>query len=81
MEKLKLTSVRLSKGTLDSASKLSNAGIYRCTSDILRIAIWLGLKFMNAGVLRQLQDMMWKEEIGWKQYTLEDVLRTLGHKL
>lgn len=81
MEKLKLTSVRLSKDTLGSASKLSNAVIGRCTSDILRIAIWLGLKFMNAGVLHQLQDMMWKEETGWKSYTLEDVLRTLGHKL
>lgn len=81
MEKLKLTSVRLSKDTLDSASKLSNVVIGRCTSDILRIAIWLGLKFMSAGVLHQLQDMMWKEETGWKSYTLEDVLRTLGHKL
>lgn len=81
MKKLKSTSVRLSKDTLDSASKLSNAVIGRCTSDILRIAIWLGLKFMSVGVLHQLQDMMWKEEIGLKQYTLEDVLRTLGHKL
>ena len=81
MENLKLTSVRLSKDTLESASKLSNAGIYLCTSDILRIAIWLGLKFMRAGVLLQLQDMMGKEETGWKSYTLEDVLRTLGHKL
>ena len=81
MEKLKLTSVRLSKDTLDRASKLSNVVIGRCTSDILRIAIWLGLKFMNAGVLHQLQDMMWKAETGWKSYTLEDVLRTLGHKL
>lgn len=81
MEKFKLTSVRLSKGTLDSASKLSNADNYLCTSDILRIAIWLGLKFMRAGVLLKLQDMMWKEETGWKSYTLEEVLRILGYEL
>lgn len=81
MEKLKLTSVRLSKGTLDSASKLSNAENYLCTSDILRIAIWLGLKLMRAGVLLQLQHMMAQEETGWKSYTLEEVLRILGYEL
>ena len=81
MEKLKLTSVRLSKGTLESASKLSNAGNYLCTSDILRIAIWLGLKLMRAGVLLQLQHMMAQEETGWKSYTLEEVLRILGYEL
>ena len=81
MEKLKLTSVRLSKGTLDSASKLSNAENYLCTSDILRIAIWLGLKLMRPGVLLQLQHMMAQEETGWKSYTLEEVLRILGYEL
>ena len=81
MEKLKLTSVRLSKGTLDSASKLSNAENYLCTSDVLRIAIWLGLKLMRPGVLLQLQDMMGKEETGWKSYTLEEVLRIIGYEL
>lgn len=81
MEKLKLTSVRLSKGTLDSASKLSNADNYLCTSDILRIAIWLGLKLMRAGVLLQLQHMMAQEETGWKSYKLEEVLHILGYEL
>lgn len=81
MEKLKLTSVRLSKGTLDSASKLSNAENYLCTSDILRIAIWLGLKLLRPGVLLQLQHMMAQEETGWKSYTLEEVLRILGYEL
>ena len=81
MEKLKLTSVRLSKGTLDSASKLSNADNYLCTSDILRIAIWLGLKLMRPGVLLQLQHMMAQEETGWKSYKLEEVLRILGYEL
>lgn len=81
MEKLKLTSVRLSKGTLDSASKLSNADNYLCTSDILRIAIWLGLKLLRPGVLLQLQHMMAQEETGWKSYTLEEVLRILGYEL
>lgn len=81
MEKLKLTSVRLSKGTLDSASKLSNAENYLCTSDILRIAIWLGLKLLRTGVLLQLQHMMAQEETGWKSYKLEEVLRILGYEL
>lgn len=81
MEKLKLTSVRLSKDTLDSASKLSNAENYLCTSDVLRIAIWLGLKLMRPGVLLQLQHMMAQEETGWKSYKLEEVLRILGYEL
>lgn len=81
MEKLKLTSVRLSKGTLDSARKLSNADNYLCTSDILRIAIWLGLKLLRPGVLLQLQRMMAQEETGWKSYKLEEVLRILGYEL
>lgn len=78
MEVLKVTSIRLPKAYLEAASKISKGFKYYYTSDVLRIAIWVGLKFMKPGVLHQLQNMVWKEEIGLKSYTIEDVLRTAG---
>lgn len=78
MEVLKLTSIRLPKAYLEEASKISKGIKYYYTSDVLRIAIWVGLKIMKPGVLHQLQSMVWKEETGLKSYTLEDVLRTAG---
>lgn len=78
MEVLKLTSIRLPKAYLEAAGKISRELGYYQMSHVLRLAIWLGLKFMKPGVLRQLIDMMWKEEIGRKSFTLEDVLRTAG---
>lgn len=78
MEVLKLTSIRLSKAALDAASKLGrDLGYYR-TSDVLRVAIWLGLKFIRPGVLHELLHMMWVEETEHKSFTLEHVLRTAG---
>lgn len=78
MECLKLTSIRLSKDSLDKASKLGRELGYYKTSDVLRVAIWLGLKFLKPGVLHKYLDMMWKEELGWYHFSLVDVLRTAG---
>ena len=78
MEYLKLTSIRLPKEYLVAADKLTdNLGYYK-RSLILRVAIWVGLKFIKPGVLHKLLEMMWEEEIGRKSYSLEDVLRTAG---
>ena len=78
MEVLKLTSIRLPKEYLEAADKLgSNLGYYR-RSDILRVAIWLGLKLFKPGVIRRYLDMMWKEELGRGCFTLEDVLHAAG---
>ena len=76
MEKLKLTSIRLSMETLDRAERLSwDSDIYN-TSDILRIAIWIGLKFMRVGIISKLLVMMSKEELKGEIITLEDVIHT-----
>lgn len=78
MEKLKLTSIRLSVETLDRAERLSWDSEFYTTSDILRIAIWIGLKFMHSGIISKLLIMMSKEELGKEIVTLEDVLHTAG---
>ena len=78
MENLKLTSIRLSKATLIEASKLAGHLGYYHTSDVLRAAIWLGLKLIKPGVLHELLHMMWVEEIDRKSLTRQDVLHTAG---
>lgn len=78
MKVLKLTSIRLPKAYLEAASKVGRDFGYYQTSQVLRVAIWLGLKFIKPGVLRKLLDMMWEEEENSKHFTLEDVLRTAG---
>lgn len=78
MEVLKLTSVRLSKSALANAAKLGRELGYYRTSEIIRLAVWIGLKFMKPGVIHQLLDMMWKEKLGWKSYSPRDILRTAG---
>lgn len=81
MEVLKLTSIRLSKSALAQAAILGRNLGYWKTSDIIRVAIWVGLKFMKPGVLHQYLQMMWQEENNAVSYSLEDVLRTAGVKL
>lgn len=78
MENLKLISFRIPKEYLANAEKAAREADYYQRSFVLRVAIWIGLKFMKPGVLRQLADMMWKEEIGFKCYTLGDILCTTG---
>lgn len=81
MEILKLTSIRLSKSALSQASELGRTLGYWRTSDVLRVAIWIGLKFLVPGVLHEFMQMMWQEEVNGAQYSARDVLRTAGEKL
>ena len=76
MEVLKLTSIRLSKSALSQANQLARELGYYRTSDIIRVAIWLGLKFLKPGVLHEFLQMMWQEEINGANYSARDVLRT-----
>lgn len=78
MEILKLTSIRVSKESLINAEKLGKKCGYYQRSSVLRVAIWVGLKFMQPGVLHKYLRMMWEEEECGKHFTLEDVLRTAG---
>lgn len=81
MEILKLTSIRLSKSALARANELGRSIGYYRTSDILRVAIWLGLKFIKPGVLHEFLQMMWQEEFNDAEYSAADVLRAAGEKL
>lgn len=76
MENLKLTSIRLSKSALASAKELARTTEYYRPSDILRVAIWLGLKFLKPGVLHKFMHMIWEEEVNGADYCAADVLRT-----
>ena len=78
MSKLKLTSIRVSTDSLDSAHALSKQMNYYSPSDVLRLAMWVGLKVITPSCASKLMGMMWKEEAGLDIITLESVLRTAG---
>ena len=75
MDILKLTSIRISKNSLDAAKKIGRDYGYFQTSSVLRVAIWVGLKCITPGRLSRLAHMMWEEEERGKHFALEDVLR------
>ena len=81
MENLKLKSIRLSKKDLGKAEELSAQLTYYTTSDIIRVAIWVGLKFIQPRVISELLRMMWQEEFNGVSYDARDVLRTAGEEL
>lgn len=76
MEILKLTSIRLPKSALSRAAGLARSLGYYKTSDVIRLAIWVGFKILKPGVLQKLMQMMWQEETRGVCFTLEDVLHT-----
>ena len=78
MSKLKLTSIRVSTESLDSAHALSKQMNYYSPSDVLRLAMWVGLKVITPSCASKLMGMMWKEEAELDIITLESVLRTAG---
>lgn len=78
MENLKLTSIRLPKEYLMEADKLGSELGDCPRSVILRVAVWVGLKFIKQGRFHKLLEMVWKEEIGRYRFTLEDVLQAAG---
>lgn len=81
MDILKLTSIRLSKSVLGQAAKLGHEVGYYRTSDVLRVAIWVGLKFLTPGVLHRFLQLMWQEEFNGVSYNAWDVIRTAGEEL
>lgn len=78
MEVLKLTSIRLPKSALTKANNLANEFGYYQSSNVIRVAIWIGLKVLNPKVIFKLSHMMWEEEERDASFSLEDVLRTAG---
>lgn len=81
MEILKLISIRVSELTLDKAKAFADNLRYYSTSDVLRVAIWIGLKFLKPGILHVFLEMMWQEEINKATYTPRDVIHAAGEEL
>lgn len=80
MEILKLISIRLSKSSIDKAKVIASSVGYFSASEVLRVAIWLGLKCITPGVFHKLLLMQWEEEEKGVYYTLEEVIQTAGKK-
>lgn len=76
MEPLKLTSIRLDRQSLEQADKIAKCRQCYHQSDVLRLAIWAGLKIVNANNLYRLSRLQWDEEYHGVHHELEDVLRT-----
>lgn len=78
MEKMKLTSIRITGNSLESAQALTNQLSFCTQSDVLRLAIWVGLKILTSKCATPLFRKMWEEEAGLDVTTLMDVLHTAG---
>lgn len=78
MSNLKLTSIRVSTDALDTAHALAKQLGYYNPSDVLRLAMWIGLKVLTPRCASKLMGLMWKEEAELDIITLEDVLQTTG---
>lgn len=74
MEPLKLTAIRLDKQSLEQANILAKEYHYYLGSDVIRTAIWVGLKIVNSRNLPRLSHLHWDEDAHGARYGLEDVL-------
>lgn len=66
----------MSQSVLSRANELGRTLGYYRTSDVLRVAIWIGLKFLKPRVIHEFMHMMWEEEYKEVNYSAADVLRT-----
>ena len=76
MNTLKLTSIRLEKRSLEQANRIAKCFNYYMTSDVIRTALWVGLKIVNERNYAKLAHLYWDEENHGADYLLEDVLHT-----
>lgn len=79
MERFDFTVVRFSKETLDKAEQLSSSSCVYPAEDIIRIAAWLGLKFMKVDKIQDLLIMEFREREGVELFTPEDILLAVGN--
>lgn len=74
METLKLTSIRLEKRSLEQANRIAKEFHCYMTSDVIRTALWAGLKIVNSRNYAKLSHLHWDEDAHGVHYGLEDVL-------
>lgn len=75
METLKLTSIRLDRQSLEQANQIAKEYHYYLGSDVIRTALWAGLKIVNSRNLPRLSNLHWDEDAHGTHYELDDVLR------
>lgn len=75
METLKLTSIRLERQSLEQANQIAKEYHYYSGSDVIRTALWAGLKIVNSRNLPRLSNLHWDEDAHGTRYELEDVIR------
>lgn len=78
METLKLTSIRLEKSSLEQANRIAKEFGYYQSSNVIRAALWVGLKIVNSNNLRRLSQLKYLEEDGLAYYRIEDVIQATG---
>lgn len=64
MEPLKLTSLRLSKKSLQRAEKIASSQMYCKPAEVLRVAIFLGLQICEKNQFNRLRNRVWESEMG-----------------
>lgn len=64
MERLKLTSLRISEKCLQRAEKIASGQRYYKTSEVLRLAISFGLLICEKGVVCRLNWLMYESDMG-----------------
>ena len=75
MEKLKLTSIRLDRQSLEQANRIGREYNHYMSSDVIRTALWAGLKIVNSRNLILLSHLHWDEYANGARYKLEDVIQ------
>lgn len=78
METLKLTSIRLEKRSLEQANRIAKEIGYYQSSNVIRTALWAGLKIVNSRNCLRLSHLQFEEEDDRAYHGLEDVLHTAG---
>lgn len=75
METLKLTSIRLDRQSLEQANNFAKEYYHYSGSDVIRTALWAGLKIVNSRNLPLLSNLHWDEDVNGTRYEIKDVLR------
>lgn len=70
MESLKLTSLWISEKCLQRAEIIASGQRYWKTSEVLRLAIWLGLQIMREHSIHELHRNWIKSELGRGHYDI-----------
>lgn len=81
MEEKKIYSLRLDSETLEWANKIASRHYPFTRSDVIRLAIWIGMKVITSRHLSDLIRLKYHEEFMEFGVTLEGVLRSAGFEL